>query len=161
MRFVSIAIIVLLTGCSRTKENPSSLREAGSEALQLSTLNDEAIPKERFDGKVLFVNIWATWCGPCIRELPAIERLRQKLDSSKVSFVYASNETAGEIKAFAEKRRLVLPFVRIHNLEALGVQVLPTTYIFDRSGTLRHEETGMREWDAPEQVERLQQLIAE
>ena len=152
-------VLVVAAGCTRTRESRPIASASDETQLSLSHLNGDALSMDTYRGKVVFVNIWATWCRPCIQEMPSIERLRSKMDSSSVSFLFASNESPEDIQKFASKRGFNLSFVRIHNLEELGIQVLPTTYIFGRDGSLIYSEAGLREWDSEENVLLLQAMV--
>ncbi|MGE0717919.1 MAG: TlpA disulfide reductase family protein [Alphaproteobacteria bacterium] len=106
-----------------------------------------------FRGKVLVVNLWATWCAPCIRELPAIDRLRRKVAAEGVVVLAISSDRGGA--------RQVEPFLRKHGVEGLGLWLdpkgavprafgargLPTTIVIDREGREVGRLEGDAEWD--------------
>ncbi|MCC7273643.1 MAG: TlpA family protein disulfide reductase [Alphaproteobacteria bacterium] len=106
-----------------------------------------------FRGKVVVVNLWATWCAPCVREMPALERLRQKLAGSEAVVLAISSDRGGA--------RQVEPFLKKHGVEGLGVWLdpkgavprafgargLPTTIILDREGREVGRLEGDAEWD--------------
>lgn len=109
-----------------------------------------------FKGRVLLVNFWATWCAPCIRELPSLDRLQTRLGGDDFSVLALSQDRKGwpVITPF-------LPRVDIPNLPlfwdkggrfaaALEVTSLPATYVIDRQGKVRGRLIGPAEWDSPE-----------
>jgi thiol-disulfide isomerase/thioredoxin len=107
-------------------------------------------------GKLVVANFWATWCGPCIREMPSLVRLQEKLAGTDAIVLALSEDLNGW--------PMIAPFVREHRLEgltilhdaeaatgrALKVSALPTTVLFDPDGRELGRLTGPAEWDAPE-----------
>lgn len=123
---------------------------------------------EDYKGKVLFVNMWATWCGPCITEMPSIENLKNRFeDEEDLAFLLVTDESLGIVEEFintqgydfaqtlplysSQKRRPVL---------FIG-SGYPTTYIVDRAGYIRYKETGMANWDDDTIEQYLQALLEE
>lgn len=100
-------------------------------------------------GKKVFLNFWATWCRPCIAEMPSIARVKEKISADSVCFLFASAESAAEIEAFAKTSRFPFHFVIIENMEALGITAIPATWIFDQKGKATFSDMGAREWDSP------------
>ena len=119
-----------------------------------------------YAGKVVVMNFWATWCAPCITELPSIQRLQTKLGSAPVAVVALSIDRGAE---GAEKARAMLQRLKLdglafhHDTEsraylALGIEVMPTTIIFDAQGREAGRLRGPAEWDAPEAQKLIQAL---
>lgn len=109
-----------------------------------------------FRGKVVLVNLWATWCVPCVAEMPALDRLQGALgpDGLEVVAISQDRDGAPAVIRFYEKYDFgnlgvyVDPTGRM--AAALKVGVLPTSLIVDREGRLVGELVGAAEWDAPE-----------
>lgn len=137
------AALVML-GCS-TK--PSDL-----EKIQLQTLDGNSIDMSDYKGKTVFVNFWATWCKPCIREMPTIAQAQKQLKDKNVVFLFPSNESADLITDFKEKRDFDFNYVQVKNMEALNIQALPTTMIFNHEGKMIFSEMGFRDWSTPENL---------
>ena len=111
-----------------------------------------------FAGKVVVMNLWATWCAPCIKELPSLQRLQAKLPGDFFALVALSidrNEVGGD-KARDMLRRLRLDQIAFHHdihggvFRSLGIGVMPTTVVFDRAGREIGRLAAPAEWDAPE-----------
>ena len=113
-------------------------------SFSLLDLNDQAIELQQFRGKKVFVNLWATWCPPCRREMPSIEKLLKTIDTSKVAFVMISlDDQFDKAKKYIRKQQLNLPvYYPAQQLPALfNVDGIPSTFIFDEHGQLiRHVE---------------------
>jgi thiol-disulfide isomerase/thioredoxin len=101
-------------------------------------------------GKVVFLNFWATWCPPCVHEMPMMEQLHQALRQQPfVMWAVNMQESRNEVKPFMEKYRLHFPAL----LDADGtvsarylVRGLPTTYLIDCAGHIVGQAIGARQW---------------
>lgn len=129
--------------------------------------NGETVLLADLMGKVLVVNFWATWCAPCVKELPSLDRLAGQLDPDRFRVLVLSNDRGGETKA-----KPFLDDLGIVNLaadldpksklaRALGLRGLPTTFVFDAEGRAVAMLQGLAEWDAPEVVDWLEAVAAE
>jgi thiol-disulfide isomerase/thioredoxin len=107
-----------------------------------------------FNGKVVLVNLWATWCGPCLREMPSLERLQSRL-GDKIVVVAISEDRGGSKTVEPFIGKLGLKSVKIYLdpksavERAFKVQGLPTSFLIDREGRVLGRVEGAAEWDAP------------
>lgn len=114
----------------------------------------------RFRGRVILLNFWATWCPPCVRELPALDRLQARLGGPGVMVVALSIDAGDVGGPVAFVRRLGLQNLRVYQdftgatAEAFPLYGLPITYLIDPRGNAVGYITGATDWDSPE-VERL------
>jgi len=129
--------------------------------VRLTDLEGKAIALSDYAGKPVFLNFWATWCGPCIGEMPTIESAYKQF-KDEIVFVAVSNEPASTIKSWLKKNPYSFEFIRIEGsfLDAYVVS-LPTTMLLDRKGRLVTEEVGYRYWTSRHSVELLQSLLKE
>ncbi|MBS1977880.1 MAG: TlpA family protein disulfide reductase [Bacteroidetes bacterium] len=132
-------IVAALSGC----------KQADIEKVKLTELNGDQIDLTDYKGQTVFINFWATWCGPCIKEMPTIDKAQIALKDKGVVFLIASDEEPAEIKEFMENRPFNFHYVQLTNMEELKIPALPTTYIFDEAGKLKFSETGTRDWSEP------------
>lgn len=99
--------------------------------------------------EVIFVNFWATWCPPCIAEMPSIQKLYDDY-GDKVQFFLVSNESQSKIEGFINKNNYTFPVYQA--LEAppkiLESQALPTTYLISKEGKIVIKETGVADWNS-------------
>jgi thioredoxin-related protein len=91
--------------------------------------------------------------------MPSIAALQTQLAGKNIEFFFASDEEVDKIQKFMESREMTLNFVRLENQEALGIQALPTTFIFNGEGNLIYSEVGYRKWDEPATIEMVSKLI--
>ena len=106
-------------------------------------------------GRVVLLNFWATWCGPCVREMPALDRLEAALGGPGflVAAVSVDRQGAAVVLPWLERRGIdnLRPFLdsRSTLMGAMAVRGLPTTWIIDRSGRIAAMLEGAAEWDGP------------
>lgn len=116
-------------------------------------------------GRVVTVNFWATWCPPCVAEMPAIQRMRDMLDGEGVSVLAVNaGESAEDIRSFVRDfdPALTFPLLRDPNGDTFArwrVLGLPHTFVVDRSGNLAYTAQGARQMDSPHIIERLRALL--
>lgn len=145
----SIVLLLWLLGCKQVDTNkPASISKASVlDQLKLTDLMNKPVDLKQYTGKTIFLNIWATWCKPCIAEMPAIQKAQTMLEKEGVVFLLASGENAEEIASFKNANDYNFNYTRIENSEDLNVQTLPTTFIFNAEGELVFSEMGSRQWD--------------
>ena len=114
-------------------------------------------------GKVIFLNLWATWCGPCRLEMPSIQNLYNSVDKDKVAFVMLSldqENQEGKIIQFIKDKGFTFPVYQpasaLPNL--LRVTTIPTTFIISPDGKVKSKKTGMANYDTEEMREFLKSL---
>jgi thiol-disulfide isomerase/thioredoxin len=118
-----------------------------------------------FRGKVVLLNVWATWCEPCRQEMPALDRLQAKLGGERFQVVALSVDQQGAAVARKFYSEFGIKALRLYIdpsakaafvLDAPG---LPATLLVDRTGREIGRHLGAVKWDAPEVVERLQRAM--
>lgn len=140
----------LLFGCNRNnKSNLTDEEKTGEQIpkLQLADLNNQVVRLEDYKGKTVFINFWATWCKPCIEEMPSIEKAQAKMSDKEIVFFFASGESIEEIKEFQKNHDYKFNYVHLEKEAQLNLQALPTTFIINSKGILVFSEMGSRNWD--------------
>lgn len=126
---------------------------------QQGNIKDLAVQKD----KVVFINFWATWCPPCIAEMPAIQQLYNTFkDDDRVVFVMADmDDNPRKAQAFMEKKGLDLPVYTPASRipDALYTGTLPTTVILDRSGKLAYRHEGAADYASPKMTAFIRRLL--
>ena len=125
----------------------------------IEDLEGNAIDLDEFKGKVVILNFWATWCKPCISEMPSLDRLAKKSGVEELVILAASDENIDKIGRFAERNPHDFTYVHLKsNVYSLGLSVLPTTYIINRKGEIVEKIVGAREWDSEESYEMIKSI---
>ena len=173
--------ILLILGCLEPVDSPLDTSfELPSEPLQwfpeeerqpldlsgtFKNLEGEDVPllDSEAEGNVVFLNLWATWCAPCLAEMPAMASLHQELSESGFSMVAVSDEDPEIVREFLEDSPY--PFTILVDPEntlgeRFGVLAIPSTFIVDREGRMALRQTGAHHWDAPEVIEQFGPLLA-
>lgn len=150
---ISLFLSIVLFACgdpAKPKDiNKEVIAQSKSaiEQLVLTNLNDQPIDLEKFKGKIVFINFWATWCKPCREEMPSIQKAMKILKDEKVEFLFASDESTEQIQEFKSDHEYNFNYVKVESLSALNIMGLPTTFIFNPNGELIFSEMGYRKWD--------------
>lgn len=133
-------------------------------SMNLVNAKGESINLQEMEGKVVFINFWATWCPPCIAEMPSIQVLYDKFkDDEEVLILTVEIERKTEkAEAFMQKRNLTLPVYYPNSAipKELFTGTLPTTVILDKKGNLAHTTLGMADYSKNDIVEFLNELKA-
>ena len=101
------------------------------------------------EGKVVFINFWATWCPPCIAEMPSMEKLYQDYKDD-VDFLFVSNETQEVISKFKKKNayEFLVHASLTANPEQLETSSIPRTFVLDQQGNIVIDKTGAADWNS-------------
>ena len=135
-----------------------------SPAFQLIDLKGEPIALSDYKGKVILLNFWATWCGPCRVEMPAIETLYKDLQNEGLEVLAISIDPQGEevTQPFQEAMGLTFPILHDPKYQvgaAYGARTLPMTYLIDRNGVIRQRIFGARDWSGTDARELIRTLL--
>jgi len=138
---------------------PSEAKEFALKNLAGSTLN-----LKEFQGKVVFLNFWATWCGPCRAEMPAMELLWQVFqDDDFVILAVNLREGRDKISSFVQTNGYTFPVLldsqgKVAN--TYGVRAIPTTFLIDFQGKVIGKALGAREWASEDALNLIEYLLA-
>jgi len=152
--------IVLFLNC---KDVHQSKKASDLEYIQLKTslvdLNQNKVNLTSFEGKKIVINYWATWCGPCIKEMPELKRAEEILQNYNYTFLLISDETISKISAFKNEKKFDFNFLKsVNSNEINGIYSLPTTYIFDENGKKVETFVGVVAWDSQKIINKLKKL---
>ncbi len=150
-----------------TKEGSRSriIREGDrAPEFRLSSLDGKSVSLSDFRGKVVMVHFWATWCPPCVEEIPTIEKLYRGLVGNDFAILAVSVDERGAdaVRPFMEKNKLSLPVLLDPGHETAsryGTFKFPETYVLDRNGIVRYKVIGAMDWTAPDNMNAIRGLV--
>ncbi len=147
--------------CNSGITNSKSLSDL--DALQLKTsfidLYENNLDLSVYQNGKIVVSYWATWCAPCIKEMPGIKRAEEILKEYGYTFLLISDETVDKISKFKNEWNFDFNFLKsTKSFETLGVYAMPTSYIFDENGQIIETIVGAIEWDSDEMINKLKML---
>ncbi len=132
--------------------------------FSLKDLDGKIVKISDYRGKIVFLNFWTTWCPACRIEMPAMEKLYQKLkDKDFVMIAVSLQESAQVVRDFFQKYKLTFIALLDSTGEVgrwFGVRAIPTTYILGRDGKVLGAAMGAREWDNGEAIDLFEYLTA-
>lgn len=150
---------------------PSEIEASKEKSLTNEDYNWELIDLKgneynltQFKGKVLFINFWATWCPPCVGEMPQIQSLYDKFkDDEDIQFFLVTNETTQTVQKFLEKRSYDFPvFIsEYRSPQIFQSNSIPVTFIISKNGKIKVKESGAQNWSGEKTVNIINKLINE
>ena len=164
---VVASVVAAAFGYVRLAENKGYALKAGSEApgFRLPSLGGGEVDLAAQRGKVVVLNFWATWCPPCVAEMPSLERLHRALSPEGLSVVTVSaDEDEGELRRFVSERALTLPVLKDPGGRVAAGEYrttgYPETFVLDREGRILQHVVGPAEWDSAERLAEIRRLLA-
>jgi peroxiredoxin len=132
--------------------------------FQLRDMNGRMVSLSDVRGKVVLLNFWATWCGPCRIEMPAMERLYRAYDRKDFEILAVSTDAQGVAvtRPFQQENKLTFPILHDSDFRvglSYGARTLPMTFMVDREGIVRQHIFGARDWEAPEAHQLIEMLM--
>ncbi|WP_306353828.1 TlpA family protein disulfide reductase [Flavobacterium sp. '19STA2R22 D10 B1'] len=127
---------------------------------QLVNLEGEQSTLADHKGKVILINFWATWCPPCIAEMPSMQKLYTDY-KDKVVFLFVTNDDRDKVTAFMKKNNYDLPIYQYNSSVPgdLNATSIPVTYLIDKEGNIVVDKTGSADWNSEDFRKELNQLL--
>jgi len=131
--------------------------------FNLPLLDGTKISLSQFKGKVIFLNFWATWCGPCRSEMPSMEAVYQKLKDKGLEILALNlGDSKSKVSVFMSENKLSFPAV-LDEKSITGsyysVKAIPTTYIIDRRGLIVARIIGSINWNTPKIISAIETVL--
>jgi len=135
-------------------------------AIEFKNGDGQSVTLDRFHGRAVLLNIWATWCGPCKAEMPSLNALAAHFPDSDLAIVPISVDLSGAVAVRGYYKQLTLDKLPIYvdpqskAMHALGVVGIPTTLLIDRDGRETARQLGALQWDAPAVIDGIAKIVA-
>ena len=129
---------------------------------KLVDIKGKQVQLSDYKGKVILLNYWATWCPPCIAEMPSLQKLYNDYQD-KMVFIFLTSDDKSKVNTFMDKKKFTLPvFYQASNAPSkLATNSLPTTFLIDQNGKILMEEIGASDWNGASMRSILDKLLAE
>ena len=159
--FILTLFNFLLISCNSNKSINEDLSDL--ESLQTKStfvdLDENNLDFSEFKQGKIVISYWATWCAPCIKEMPSLKRAEKILKDYGYTFLLVSDETISKISRFKKEMNFDFNFLKSSkSFETLGIYSMPTSYIFDETGNIVETIVGAIEWDSVEMINKLKML---
>ena len=150
--------LILLLACCGAADAGGLPIDRPAPALETTLADGHAWSLADQRGKVVIVNFWATWCGPCRVEMPAMEVLYKTFDRKDFEILAISTDPQGVAVTRPFRNQLGLTFPILHDSDyrvglAYGARSLPMSFLVNRKGVIIHRIVGARDWESPEAKE--------
>lgn len=127
----------------------SEQKQISSDQWQLVDAAGKSVSLEQYKGKLVFVNFWATWCPPCIAEMPSMQKLYDDYED-KIVFLFVTTDSFKKVNAFLVKENLNLPLYHSVTNPPLELEsnTIPATYLIDKHGNIVVAKIGPADWNS-------------
>ena len=162
--WVSAWVAVIASICCSSGTGPAVQGEAAPE-FTFKDQSGKEVSLSQLRGKVVLVNFWATWCPPCLDEMPSMQQLQRRMANKPFDLLALSVDNSWEpVNRFMKDNGFTLPVYadfdkRISTL--YGTHMWPETYIVDKKGKIAYKVVGPKDWTSPEVLKFLDVLVAE
>jgi thiol-disulfide isomerase/thioredoxin len=165
-----VAQILLVAVLSFTRDAPAGWLQAmdapqPAPRLALEDIQERTWRLQDLTGKVVLVNFWATWCSPCLEEMPSLKRLQAAMSDSRLIVLGVNvEEPLGRVRRFV--KRLGIEFPTLIDADGTayrdwGIKVYPASFLVDGAGRVRYQALGPISWDEDEAMEAVRGLLQE
>jgi len=160
---VALGTAMFLVACTRNTEH--KIVGVGDRApeLRLQSVDGRTVSLSDLRGKVVLVHFWATWCPPCVEEIPTLERFSKQVFGSDIEVLAISvDDSADALKTFLDTKKVHLPVLRDPGGKAAagyGTVKFPETYVVGRDGMVRYKVIGPMDWSVPANVATVRSLL--
>jgi len=155
---------LMVTGVMDANADEPAVAKKFNYNFTIKDLDGNVIDVKEFKGRTIFLNLWATWCGPCRMEMPSIQNLYNQVDNEKIMFIMLSidqQRDLGKVKSYIKDKEFTFPVYTPASIlpNQLQVGMIPTTFVIDPEGRIVASERGAANYDTPEFKALLEKLV--
>lgn len=152
LSFLALFSLIGIVSC-----NPSTIN---TEFMDMYTLDQEEFNVGKFIGKPVFLNMWATWCKPCVEEFPSIQKMKNEMEKEGWKFVFVSAEDFAKIDGFKKVKPYNFDYYHSKKkFSEYGVNAIPQTYILNKKGEVVMSYMGGMDWNSEANKNELRELV--
>lgn len=158
MRKLVLLSLFFVFACN-TKEEKKELQKSVKTISNYVDLNNNPVDLSIYKGKKVLINYWATWCAPCIKEMPELLKAQEILKEYNYVFLLTSDEDISIITDFKKQTNYNFTFLKyLKPLASMGIYSMPTTVVFDEKGKKIETIVGSVKWDSEKIIQKLKAL---
>ena len=157
-------LLLMSLSCTATAGQLEPYQGTGqTPAISLQDLGHKIHDLADYRGSVVLVNFWASWCGPCVQEIPSLQRLQETMkEKSFILLAVNEQEAPGTVWKFAAKVQIHFPLLLDRDGKIAfdwGIDIYPTSFLIDPKGRIRYVAYGPRNWDTPEIIQTIEGML--
>lgn len=159
MKLKYIVVLFSLFLVSSCTEKPKKEIQESKSISEYIDVDGNAVSLDGFKGKRVLINYWATWCIPCIKEMPSLVHAQEILKDEGYIFLFPTTDSLEKIIEFNKKKNFPLKFLHYtSSLDKLKIYALPATFIYNAEGKMVKRIDGATEWDSEEIINLLKAI---
>jgi len=153
------SMIILFLACKESKGKKNKSKNTLVNISYLVDLKGNSYNTSKLKGKKVLINYWATWCGPCKKEMPDLLEAQEILAKENYVFLLVSDESQEKIVEFKNKIKYGFKYLKsAKTASSLGIYALPTTFIYNEKGKEVDKIIGAVRWNSPEMIAKLKNI---
>ena len=155
LNYILPLVILMLVSCSDNQNYPmNKINASEASTFTLKTLDSKSLSLSELQGSYVLVNFWATWCKPCVREIPSLNNLYKKFKGKNFEIIAINvGQNAEVVNNFINSTSPIdFTILLDENIDLVSwkVEAIPTTFLVDDKGTIIYKVEGEKHWDSPE-----------
>ena len=162
-KILTSLLILLYLSCAAAAQLEPYRGFARTPALSLEDLGHKVHTLQDYRGRVVLVNFWASWCGPCVIEMPAMQRLQEAMAGKPFTLLAVNvEESPGTVWKFAAKVGIQFPLLLDRDGQTAydwGIDIYPTSFLIDPQGRVQYVAYGPRKWDDPDMIKAIEGMF--
>ncbi len=148
----------LLISCNHVQKKGIAKDKAKITSLY-TDLEGNSVQIADYKGKKVLLNFWATWCTPCLKEMPSMAKAQEILKGENYMFLFATTDNLEKINTYRKNNNYPFQFLQFNStLDKLKIYALPATFIYDTKGNQVKRIDGATEWDSEEILNQLRAI---
>jgi len=163
IKYLTGVLMLVSLSCAAAGQLEPLRGNAQTPGLSLEDLGHKVHTLQDYRGRVVLVNFWASWCGPCVVEMPSMQRLQNAMTGKPFTLLAVNvEESPGTVWKFAARVGIHFPLLLDREGQAAydwGIDLYPTSFLIDPQGRVQYVAYGPRKWDDPEMIQAIEGMF--